>query len=371
MSPATLNNAFRLILIAFSVFLMNSSMPAKYRFIIGTYTKNSKESVHYASFDPVGKKIELISHSEFVDNPSFVTLNKTNSVIYATSEADKGSIVSLDLDKKTGKIIQKNIKPTGGAHPCHVVLDKTEKWLIASNYTGGSLTVFPILKDGKLGERSQFIQYTGNGPDKARQEKAHIHSAFFSKDFKNVLVQDLGTDKIFNYTFNVKTGKLKQSQEVLLSAGSGPRHVVFHETLPYVYVIQELMGKISTYKWAKGKLIFVQEISSLPPNFKGENFSADIHISFDGRFLYASNRYFDTIVSCEIDQNTGKLTQLEQTAVKGKLPRNFAITPDGKYMLVANQGSNNVVAFRLEKGKMVDLEVEKEVSMPVCIKFLN
>jgi 6-phosphogluconolactonase len=362
---------FKLIVITFSIFLMNSSMPAKYRFIIGTYTKKSKESVHYATFDPIQKKIDLISHSEFVDNPSFVTLNKTNTTIYATSEADEGSIVTLDLDKKTGKFTQKNIQNTGGAHPCHVVLDKTEKWLIASNYSGGSLAVFPVLKDGSLGSKSQFIQYAGSGPDKDRQEKAHIHSAFFSPDFKNVLVQDLGTDKIFNYSFNAKTGKLKQSQEVSLLAGSGPRHVVFHETLPYVYVIQELMGKISTYKWANSKLIFVQEISSLPADFKGENFSADIHISFDGRFLYASNRYYDMIVRCEIDQNTGKLTQLEQTAVKGKLPRNFAITPDGKYMLVANQGSDKVVAFRLEKGKMVDIDVEKEVSMPVCIKFLN
>jgi 6-phosphogluconolactonase len=201
--------ALRLTLIAFSVFLMNNTMPAKYRFIIGTYTSNSKESVHYATFDPMEKKIALISHSEFVDNPSFVTLNKSNSTIYATSEADQGSIISLDFDKKTGKISQKNIQPTGGAHPCHVVLDKTEKWLVASNYTGGSLTVFPIAKDGGLGEKVQFLQFTGHGPDKDRQEKAHIHSAFFSPDYKNLLVQDLGTDKIYNYTFNEKTGKLK------------------------------------------------------------------------------------------------------------------------------------------------------------------
>jgi 6-phosphogluconolactonase len=358
-------------LLIIPIFLMNNTMPAKYRFLIGTYTKNSKESVHYATFDPNLKKIELVSHSEFIESPSFVTLNANNSIAYLASESDQGEVAALAFDKTTGKLSIKNKKTTGGAHTCHVVLDKTEEWLVASNYTGGSLAVFPVLKDGSLGEKSQFIQYTGKGPDKDRQEKAHIHSAFFSKDFKNLLVQDLGTDKIFNYTFNAKTGHLTLAQEVLLSAGSGPRHVVFHDRLPYVFVIQELQGKISSYKWANGKLVFVQEISSLPADFKGENFSADIHISFDGRFLYASNRYFDTIVRCEIDQNTGKLTQLEQTSVKGKLPRNFAITPDGKYMLVANQGSNAIVAFRLENGKMVDINLEKEVSMPVCIKFLN
>ncbi len=346
-------------------------MPTTYRFIIGTYTKKSKESVHYASFDPNRKRFELISHSDYIENPSFVALNKSNATIYVASESDAGDVVALGFDKKTAKFSKLNQMPSGGAHTCHVVLDNTEKWLIASNYTGGSLTVYPVLSNGKLGEKTQFIQFTGAGPDKERQEKAHIHSAFFSNDFKNVLVQDLGTDKIFNYAFDNKKGILKQVQELSLSAGSGPRHVVFHPTLPYIFVIQELTGKISSLKIKNGKISLIEEISSLPANFKGENFSADIHLSFDGRYVYASNRYFDTIVRCEIDPKTGKLTQLEQTEVKGKLPRNFAITPDGKYMLVANQGSDNIVAFRLENGKMVDIEAEMSVSMPVCIKFLN
>lgn len=346
-------------------------MPAKYRFVIGTYTKKSKESVHYATFDPNHKSFELISHSDYIENPSFVELNKANNLVYVASESDSGDVVALKFDKKTAKFSKLNQMPSGGAHTCHVVLDNTEKWLIASSYSGGSLAVFPILSDGKLGEKSQFIQYTGAGNNKERQEKAHIHSAFFSNDFKNVLVQDLGTDKIFNYTFENKKGKLKLVQELSLSAGSGPRHVVFHPTLPYVFVIQELTGKISSLKIKNGKISLIDEISSLPAGFKGENFSADIHLSFDGRYVYASNRYIDTIVRCEIDPSTGKLKPLEQTSVKGKLPRNFAITPDGKYMLVANQGTDNIVAFRLENGKMVDIDAEMTVSMPVCIKFLN
>ncbi len=363
--------AIKVLCIVFSLFFLSSTMPTKYKFFIGTYTKNSKESVHYASFDPLQNSISLISHSSFIENPSFVVSNKANTMVYVASESDGGDVLALRFDNKTTNFTKINQVSTGGAHTCHVVLDKTEKWLIASNYTGGSLAVFPVLSSGELGPKSQFIQYSGSGPDKERQEKAHIHSAFFSNDFKNILVQDLGTDKIFNYTFDSKKGKLKLVQEVALSPGSGPRHLVFHPSLPYVYVIQELRGKLSTLKFAAGKLSLIDEISSLPANFTGENFSADIHLSFDGQYIYASNRYYDTIVRCKIDPQTGKLSQLEQTPVKGKLPRNFAITPDGKYMLVANQGTNNIVAFRLENGKMIDINTEMTVSMPVCIKFLN
>jgi 6-phosphogluconolactonase len=364
-------NVVKFILVVCSIFLINSSMPTKYYFLIGTYTKNSKESIHYASFDPNLKKIELISHTDFLENPSFLTINKNNTKVYAVAETGKGEVVSYDFNKSTGKLSKINALSSGSEDPCHVELHKSEKWIAVSNYSGGSLTVFPVLKDGSLGPTTENITYKGSGPDKSRQEKSHIHSAFFSPDGKTLLVSDLGTDIIHNYSFNEKTGKLKSKQEVKLSAGSGPRHVVFHTGIPYVYVIQELTGKITTYRFENGKLTLVNEISSLPADFKGENFSADIHISFDGKYLFASNRYYDTIVRCEINPKTGKLTQLEQNGVKGKLPRNFAISPDGKYMLVANQGSNSIVVFSMEKGKMVDMNLQKEVSMPVCIKFLN
>jgi 6-phosphogluconolactonase len=249
-------------------------------------------------------------------------------------------------------------------------MDKTGQWIFVGNYTGGNLSVAKINKDGSIKQPHQVIQHYGSGPDKSRQEKPHVHSVNISPDNKCLVVADLGTDQLINYSFDSKTGKLTESQKIKVSDGSGPRHFVFHQTLPYAYLIQELTGKVSVFSYKNGKLKFIEEVSSLPDQFDGKNSSADIHISKDGKYLYASNRYYDTVVGFTIDQITGKVTQLGQTSTKGNLPRNFGITPDGKYMLVANQGTDNVVVFKLENGKMIDLGLELSISMPVCVKFL-
>jgi 6-phosphogluconolactonase len=361
---------FTFLMAALALF-MNSAMPRKYHFLVGTYTKNSKESLHYATFDPNQKTIAFISHSEFIEDPSFLTLNQKNNRVYTISEENKGHALAFDFNKSKGTFTPINKLSSGGEHPCHISLDKSEKWLAVSNYTGGSFSVLGLKSDGSIDKSVAFFQHVGSGPNTERQEKPHVHSAIFSPENTNILVADLGTDKVYNYAFNDKTGKTTLKQELPLSPGSGPRHMVFHSNLPYLYVVQEMTGKISKFSWVKNKLKFQEEISSLPANFTGKNSSADIHISPDGKFLYASNRFYETIVTCAINPKNGKLTQLEQTSVKGLMPRNFNITPDGKYLLVANQLSDNIVVFRLEKGRLVDINVEGKVSMPVCIKFLN
>lgn len=350
---------------------MSSTMPAKYHFLVGSYTKKSKESVSYCTYDALSNEFKILSHSDYIEDPSFIALNQKNTKVYAVSETDGGSIVGLNFNKNTAKFEIIDTVSSGGAHPCHVMLDKTEKWLFAGNYTGGSLAVIKVSTNGKIAEPHQIIQHTGTGPDKARQEKAHIHSVNISPDNKNLFVADLGTDELVNYAFDSKKGTLKRLESFKASPGSGPRHFTFHATLPYAYLIQEMTGKVTAFKYANGKLKFIEEVSSLPIDFKGKNSSADIHISPDGQFLYASNRFYDTIVRFKINNVNGKLTQLEQTPVNGKTPRNFGITPDGKYMLVANQDSDNISVFRLEKGKMVSLEQSLKISMPICIKFLN
>lgn len=345
----------------------------KYDFLIGTYTKKTSEGIYFASFDVASNSIKLISHSDKIHDPSYVSLTNDEKMVYSVSESDGGAAVALSFDRKTGKFTTINTVSSGGIHPCHIELDKTQNWAFIANYTGGSLSVLPIKTDRSLEKPIQTIQHYGNGPNKSRQEKPHVHSVNISPDNKNLFVADLGVDKLFNYKFNEKTGSLSLQQELKVTGGSGPRHFTFHPNGKFAYLIQELTGSVSVYECTKGNLRFIEEVSTLPINFEGKNASADIHISPNGKYLYGSNRFYDTIVCFKIDSKSGKLKQVSQTRVNGKTPRNFAITKDGNYLFAANQDSDNIVVFKIDKksGSLTPTGCVATVSMPVCIKFLN
>lgn len=343
-----------------------------YKILVGTYTQKTSEGVYYVSIDKETLSPTLISHSDKIDNPSFLDISKDKKHVYTVCETDGGSVQVLNFNQVTGKFKHSNIVNSGGAHPCHIALDKTGKWIFTGNYTGGSLGVLPVKADGTLGEPKQIIQHYGTGPNKDRQEKPHVHSVNISPDNKNLFVADLGIDEVVNYTFDAKIGKLKEAQRIKLTAGSGPRHFTFHPNLPYAYVIQELTGIVTLFSYKNGLLKTLEEFSTLPEGSKVNNACADIHISPDGKFLYGSNRFYDTIVTFAINPKTGKLKQLSQTPVGGKVPRNFAISPDGKYVFVANQNTDNIVIFERNAttGLLKNTEKEINISMPVCIKFL-
>jgi 6-phosphogluconolactonase len=351
-----------------ALFIQATDAPI-YRFLIGTYTKKSKDGIHYASYNPRSGVFKIYGHSAELTDPSYLIHNKNQKQFYTISEAEGGTLHAIDFDAASSSFTEKNRLSTVGDHPCHISLDKTGQYLAVSNYTGGSLSTFSLNPDGSLKEKLQSFQYTGTGPNKKRQEKPHVHSATFSPDNTILAVADLGTDHIYTYAFDAKTGLLSNEQRIKLKEGSGPRHMVFHEKLPFLYVIQELSGTVSVLKRAGNQLSLVQEISSLEKNYSGENYSADIHISNNGQYLYASNRIPDNIVRYGIHHTTGRLSILDHTATGGKHPRNFAISPDGKFMFVANRDSDNICVFELKNGKMLKRKEELTVSMPVCIAF--
>jgi 6-phosphogluconolactonase len=344
----------------------------EYSFLVGTYSKKNSEGIYYCTYNAITKETKIVSHSPQINDPSFLTISKNQKHIYSVSETDGGSVVALDFDKKSGNFGFINMVNSGGAHPCHIEIDKTGKWLFVANYTGGSVSVLGILADGKVHEPSQMIMNRGSGPNKERQEKPHVHSVNISADNRLLVVADLGTDYLETYNFNSKTGYLTDNQKLILSPGSGPRHFVFHPKLPFAYVIQELTSKITVLSFKNNKLLPIEEVSTLPKNSSDKNFCADIHLSPDGLFLYGSNRYYDKIVTFAVNQKNGKIKQLAQTDVGGKVPRNFAITPDGKFMFVANQDSDNIVVFErnLKTGLLTKTNQEFKISMPVCVKFL-
>lgn len=356
-----------------SLTVLGQKKTEEYKFLVGNYSKKGAEGIYYCKYNPNTNTAKIVSHSPAIEDPSFLAISNNQKNVYSVSETDGGSAVALDFDIVKGDFKVKNLVKSGGAHPCHIVLDKTGKWAFTANYSGGSVGVLPIKNDGTLGEAVQSIQHYGSGPNKSRQEKPHVHSVNISPDNKQLFVVDLGIDEIKAYDFNATTGNLKEAYSIKLSSGSGPRHFTFHPTLPYAYVIQELTGKVTTFSYLSGKLEILEEVSTLPSNFTGKNACADIHISPDGKYLYGSNRFFDKIVMFQIDQKSGLLTQVNQTDVAGKTPRNFGITPDGKYLFVANQDSDNIVIFKrdVQTGLLTNMGRDINISMPVCIKFLK
>lgn len=345
--------------------------------LVGTYTNTGKsEGIYVYSFDPLSGSLTLKNKAS-AENPSFLAISANKKFVYAVNELNKGEgrVSAFGYDRDTGRLTFLNTQTTGGDDPCHVIVDKSGKHVIASNYSGGNFTVFETDNQGHLTEKKQLIHHEGSGPNKDRQEKPHVHSAFFSPDEQHVLVQDLGIDRIQVYDYRVHDDQpisLSNIQDVSTTPGGGPRHITFSKNGKYVYLIQEMGASVSVYAYNNGLLKPIQEISILSKNFKGDVGAADIHLSPDGNFLYATNRgEANDIAIYAVNTSTGKLSHVTNQSTGGKGPRNFTIAPNGKFLLVANQYTNNVVVFErdINTGLLKNNGTSIEVGAPVCLVF--
>ncbi|WP_134089491.1 lactonase family protein [Olivibacter sp. XZL3] len=346
--------------------------------LIGTYTNTGKsKGIYVYAFDPNTGRLSLKNEIESA-NPSFLALSSDKKFVYAVNELEKGegTISAFQYKRADGKLSLLNTQLTHGDSPCHVTVDANTRYAVASNYSGGSFTVFGIQPDGRLSEKVQLVKHEGSGPDKSRQEGPHVHSATFSPDGKFLLVQDLGTDRITIYRYDASDNKqpvaLTAVNEAKASPGSGPRHLTFSKDGKYVYLVQEMKAAITVYSYKDGHLTPIQEVSMLNPSFGGEVGAADVHISPDGKFLYASNRgEANDIAIYSINAATGEISHIGNESVKGKGPRNFAIAPDGKFLLVANQYTDEVIVFARneETGRLTDTGNRIDVGAPVCVLF--
>lgn len=342
--------------------------------LVGTYTKKGSKGIYVLSFDTATGKATEISHTETATNPSFLTISKDHQQVYAVSELSDGKVSAYSfVDNKLNLIQEKTSK---GADPCYITLSPDQSNLFVANYSGGSITSYHRFADGRLSNPQQFIQYEGKSVNETRQEKAHVHGIFFSPDGKYVLIPDLGMDEISIYPYQIKNGPPLLTQKlssIKSSPGAGPRHLCFSSNGKYLYVIEELTGSISVYSFIKGTASFLQKLYTHPKSFKGVAASADIHLSPDGLYLYTSNRGDENnIVSFKVLPN-GKLEEktIQYTSTEGKAPRNFTISKDGNWLLVANQNSDNIIAFRrnIQTGALTSTGVSIKLSMPVCLLF--
>ena len=238
-----------------------------------------------------------------------------------------------------------NHQMSGGDLPCHIEINATGQWLLVSNYGSGSVGVLPILPDGELGEMTDLIQHYGSGPNSERQEGPHMHSATFSPDQRFVLVADLGIDTLVVYAFDASTGRLREPIHTSTRSGAGPRFKAFHPSGQRVYVDNELDNTVAVYNYdaESGMLHELQIVETLPANAP-ESKIAGIQISPAGDRLYVSNRGHDSISIFEIGGD-GLLTRLAIRPCGGRCPRHIAISPSGRFLLVANQESDEVVVL--------------------------
>ncbi len=360
---------------------------------VGTYTEPIRfgsgkilhgrgEGIYIFRMDQSSGAMEPVGKATGVPNPSYLAIDSTQRFLYAVNELKRyegrpsGAISAFAVDAKTGTLTFLNRRPTGGTDPCHVVVDSGRRCVLVTNFMSGSVCVLPVLADGSLAEASHLIQHEGSSIDPLRQRGPHAHSVTLDEASRLAFVPDLGLDRLIVYRFDPERGRLEAHDApwIAVKPGAGPRHLAFHPSGRFAYLINELDSTIVTlsYDGARGRLEALHVVPTLPEGFSGESACADVQVAPSGACLYASNRGHDSIVIYRIDQRSGALTCIGHEPTRGKTPRHFGIDPTGRYLLAANQDSDTIVTFRIDPqtGKLLPTGHVTPVPTPVCVKFL-
>lgn len=348
---------------------------------VGTYTGGDSDGIHICRLDMRTGKVRPVSVTGGVDNPSYLAVDLRRNRLFAVNELLEfngrpgGAVSAFAIDPVSGELSFLSQLSSHGGAPCYLSVDGDGRYLLAANYVGGNIVVIPIGDDGVLGEPTDVVAHSGSGPNPRRQSGPHPHSIVFDPVGDHVFAPDLGLDKVLQYRFERDTGRLVTNQPpwVAAAAGSGPRHLVFHPNGANAYVVNELSSTITVYKYNSnhGTLEASQTLSTLPEGYAGANIAADLHLTPDGRFLFASNRGHDSISCYAVAEQGGTLRYLDCIGTQGQKPRGFAIDPTGAYLLVGNQDSHTIVTFKIDKdgGKISPTGHVAQVPSPVCLKF--
>lgn len=377
----TISNTLAYLLVAFLLAPLlltaqETSNARYYHLLVGAYSSGEDEGLYVYRFDSKTGEISHVHTAGGVDNPSFVILSPDGNYVYAVNELSgdkKGMVSAFRFNKATGALEFINKQPSQGGDPCYLSIDNDAKHLFVGNYTGGSLSVLPLQADGSLGDSVQSIEHEGSSVNEQRQEKAHVHSTVLSPDERYLFVGDLGMDQVKAYAYDQQAPQpLKEAKPAHTSVmpGTGPRHLVFNKTGDFAYLVLELTAEVNVFSHENGKLESIQTIPMTAPDFEGEVGAAEIKISPDGKFLYASNRGdANEIAIYAIDQKKGTLRMLGRQSTLGKTPRNFMIDPNGKFLLVAHQDSNSIIVFERNQktGMLKPTNNKVEVNKPVYL----
>jgi 6-phosphogluconolactonase len=370
----------------------------KYILYVGTYTQDKgkdtgSKGIYAYRFKEGSGKLKPLGVAAETINPSFLAVAPDDQFLYAVNELQQyqgvpnsGGVSAFAINHKTGKLTELDQVASRGADPCFISFDKTGRFVLVANYTGGTVAVFPLETDGKIAEASSVQEDEGPlGPNKERQEHSHAHWIEVSAHNRFAYVSDLGLDRVLIYKFDATNGTLSPATpsegdsannfySATLAPGTGPRHVAFSTDGKFMYVLGEVNSTVTVFA-NEGNETFrsIQNISTLPAGFSGENTAAEIEVHPSGNFLYTSNRGDDSIAVFAVDGDTGRLTFVQRVSSAGKTPRHFAIAPEGKRLLVANEETGNIVEFKINtrNGELKKPHEVAKVPAPVCLVFVS
>ena len=326
-------------------------------FFASGYATVEQPGIQAFSFDETSGEIKQVGSFTGIDTPSYIIAHPSRRWLYAVSETGQeshgalGEVWACHFAHEPFSIQPINQQSTRGDWPCHLQLDATGNWLIATNYGTGDAAIYPVQPDGSLGEMTDFVQHQGTGPNAARQEGPHAHSSIFTPDNRFAIVADLGIDQLIIYQFDTAMGKLIPHSSVNTRPGAGPRHLAFHPNGRWMYTANELDSTVAYYDYdaERGALLERQTLPTIPPD-SPENIVADIHVSKSGARAYVSNRGHNSIAVYDIGRD-GNLTLVNIPTCGGNWPRNFALSPGERFVLVANQYSNEICVLPVQEGK--------------------
>lgn len=359
---------------------MTASAPSSHLIFLGTYTKNGSKGVYTVRLDAATGTLSAPALVAETPDPAWITLSPDKKFLYAIHPSQAlAAGYAVDASASTPRLTALPVAPAlaaAGNPPSHLAVDATGRTLLAAHYREGYVASIALRPDGTLGTPNK-IPHSGKSVDPKRQEAPHVHSVTLSPDNRHVIVCDLGLDKIFSYALDASAAKLTPAAApfVATAPGSGPRHFKFGADGKHAYTITEMGGTIEAFDYnaATGALTPRQAISSIPADFTGLKWGAEVRVHPGGKFLYASNRTHDSLAVFAIAADTGKLTLTEIVPSGGKTPRNFALSPDGQWLVCAHQDSTDLTVFRVDQttGRLTLATRNTAGPAAVCVLFYD
>lgn len=351
---------------------------------VGTYTRGTaSEGIYRCKLNMATGELRKLGVTKDIDNPSFLEIHPSGKYLYCVNEigdyqgASSGAISAFAISPD-GSLQFLNQTATGGAAPCHLVIDKNGRNALVANYTGGSVASLPIGSNGQIGAITTLVQHQGTSVNPRRQSGPHAHSINLDSANQFAVVADLGLDKLLVYRFDSKKGTLAANATpgIAIAPASGPRHFAFHPNGHFGYVINEMALTITAlaYNPQRGVFSMLQTIATVPDDVDRKGLStADIRVHPTGKFLYGSNRGHNSIAVYRIEPESGRLALVEIEPTQGKTPRNFFIDPSGTFLLAENQSSGTIVVFRIDPatGALLATGHSAKIPAPVCIRTLG
>jgi 6-phosphogluconolactonase len=338
-------------------------------FFVGSYTHPSMggkgQGIYTCALESTGQMSLLETFA--LNNPSYLIFDKDHKYLFAVEESKqdlKPFVHSFRIDDKLIPLSKQSIP---GDYACHLGLDAEGRFLAVANYGTGNIVLYAV-EDGRITKQLDNVQHQGKGFHKERQEGPHAHATVFSPDNQFLLVIDLGLDEVKSYTFT--TGKLELYSTFKTTPGAGPRHLVFHPSGDYVFVLNELDSTLMLLSYTKGILSPLQTVSTLPPNDLDEKWAAAIHISTDGQYIYTSNRKHDSLAVFHFDVTLGHFKSIQHISSGGQIPRDFSLDPSGKLLVVAHQESDDLFSFWIKEGQLEATGHSLQLGTPICVKML-